>query len=266
MPYLQVENIIAVYSFRGYFASEQSKWQQVKINSSAGPGSINISSVIKRQTDYIRSSYSAEVEAPKEIINGKEYESYYIRSQSKPLLFLKKGRTASLFTTSRTYTNITLDYDTFLDAVIYTDTSRTFNYSFPKIALNNNIIEGFNLYFVDDSMKFKYLRPPQTTEGNLKEGFYEIVYEGKSKYIIKHESSYYVREGLNEYKYSPENYISIGGAYSKVTGKGSLLKLFGANSQEVKKFIHLSRIRIRQASKNEYISILKYYDSLTRAQ
>ena len=33
-------------------------------------------------------------------------------------------------------------------------------------------------------------------EINLKEGFYEIAYEGTSKYIIKHESSFYVKEGL----------------------------------------------------------------------
>ncbi len=133
-------------------------------NSLNNPRKTDPASLINNQIDYIRNSYSEKIVAPKELINGKEYESYYNRSTSKPLLFPKKKRTAVLLTTSRKYTNLTLEYDSFLDEVIYTDTSRTFNYTFPKIALNNNIIDGFTLYFEDDSMNFKYLRTLQGPE------------------------------------------------------------------------------------------------------
>ena len=160
------------------------------------------------------------------------------------------------FYTSRKYTSLTLQYDTFLDEVIYTDTNRTFNYTFPQIALNKNIVDGFTLYFEDDSMHFKYLRLPQCSEVNLKEGFYETAYQGKSKYYISI-SSFYVREGLNEYKYVPENFISVGEVFYRVKNKSGLLKLFGDKSGEMKKFLHLSRIRIRQADKNQYISIIE---------
>jgi len=50
---------------------------------------------------------------------------------------------------------MTLQYDTFLDEVIYTDTSRTINYMFPQIALNKDIVEGFNLYLENDSLIFR---------------------------------------------------------------------------------------------------------------
>jgi hypothetical protein len=227
-----------------------------------GSGNINISSIIDSQTEYLKNSYFKKIETTNEIVNGKEYVSYYVQSQQKPLLFLKKKRTAALFTTSRRYNNLDLQYDTFLDEVIFTDTTKTINYSFPKIALNKDIVEGFSLYFEDDSMHFKYLRMPQCSEKNLKEGFYEVAYQGKSQYCIKHVSHYFMREGMHEYQYSPENYISTGGNFYKITGKGSLLKLFGEKSGEVKKFIHMSRIRIREADKGQYISILKFYDSL----
>lgn len=234
----------------------------LNIKSLNDPGNINIRSVIERQTEYIKSSYSEKIETANEIVNGKEYVSYYIRSTQKPLLFPRKKRTATLFTFSRRYNNLDLQYDTFLDEVIFTDTTKTINYSYPKIALNKDIVEGFSLYFEDDSMHFRYLRMPQCSEKNLKEGFYEIAYQGKSQYYIKHRSTYFMREGLNEYEYSPEIYISTGGNFYKITGKGSLLKLFGEKSGEIKKFIHMSRIRIREADKGQYISILKYYDSL----
>ncbi len=225
-------------------------------------GSVNVNALIEKQKEYIKKTYSEKIESSNEIVNGKEYVSYYIRSTQKPLLFPKKKRTATLFTSSRRYNNLDLQYDTFLDEVIYTDTTKTINYSFPQIALNKDIVDGFSLYFDDDSMHFKYLRMPQCSEKNLEEGFFEIAYQGKSQYYIKHLSTYFVRDGVNEYEYSPENYISTGGNFYKIAGKGSLLKLFGEESGEMKKFIHLNRIRIRQAGKSEYISILKYYDSL----
>jgi hypothetical protein len=231
-------------------------------NSLSNSGSINLKSITDSQIRYIQNSYSEKVEAPKELINGKEYESYYTRSEFKPLLFINKKRTANIFTRTRQYNKLTLQYDTFLDEVIYTDPTRTINYSFPQIALNKDIVEGFNLYFEDDSLIFRYFRPPDCTKNKLKEGFYEVAYLGKSKYVIKHASSFYVREGLNEYKYVPENYISVGDVFYRIKSKKNFLKLFGEKSPEIKRYLHMSRIRIRQADKSQFVSILKFYDSL----
>jgi hypothetical protein len=223
-------------------------------------------SLTERQIEYIRSTYSEKLAAKNEIANGKEYISYYVQSQQKPLLYLKKKRSGTLYTTLRKYNNLDLQYDTFLDEVIFTDTTKMVNFSFPRIALNKDIVDGFSLYFVDDSMHFKYLRMPECSKKNLKEGFYEIAYTGKSQYLIRHHSSYFMREGLNEYQYSPENYISTGGDFFKITGKKSLINLFGEKAGDIKKFLHMARIRVREADKKQFISILKYYDSLNKAQ
>ena len=91
---------------------------------------------------------------------------------------------------------------------------------------------------------------------------YDIKYQVITKYGIKHVSYFYVREGLNEYKYSPQNYISMGDKFYKIKSRRTLLRLFGEKSGEVKRFLHLSRIRIRQADKNQIVSVLKFYDSL----
>ena len=48
---------------------------------------IEITSLPRQQTDYIKRLYFNEIETPKELINGKEYESYYTRSANKPLLY-----------------------------------------------------------------------------------------------------------------------------------------------------------------------------------
>jgi len=228
-------------------------------------GNESMISLVNRQTEFLRESYSDKNEAPEELINGTEYESYYTRSKVKPLLFPEKTRTASAITKTRRYNNLSLQYDTFLDEVIYTDTSRTINFRFPQIALNKIIIDGFNLYFTDDSLIFRNFRRPVCSGRNLKEGFYEVAYEGESQYLIKHQSAFYEREGLVNYKYSPVNYVSTGDTFYTVTNKKSLLRLMGEKSKEVKKFLHATGVRVRQADKDQIITVLKFYDSLKRS-
>jgi hypothetical protein len=236
------------------------------INGSAQSGNSEIdaslNSIINKQTEYTKRIYSDAIEAPSELVNGKEYEIYYARSKVKPLLFPEKVRTASLITKTRRYTNLTLQYDTYLDEVVYTDTSRTINLRFPLIALNKNTIEGFNLYFRDDSMIFRMFRLPECAMENLGEGFYEVAYEDKSRYLIKHASTFYVREALKNYKYSPKKYISTGKNFVKIKSARSLVNLVGDKSDDVREFLHSSGIKVRKADKDQIISVLKYYDSL----
>jgi hypothetical protein len=234
----------------------------LNVNPLNSSGDKNNRTFTDQQIGYIQKLYFEKVEVPKEFIDGKEYESYYTRSKSKPLLFPDRKRTAKLITRTRRYNNLTLQYDTFLDEVVYTDTSQTINYRFPQIALNKDILEGFNLYFDDDSLIFKYCRQAECTKNNLKEGFYENAYTGKSRLFIKHTSSFFVRDGMNEYKYSADKYVSTGDGFSRVKSKRELLKTLVNKSAEIKKYLHMTRIRIRQADKSQFVEILKYYDSL----
>ena len=255
-----------LFSFFLMFVTFQVSGQNGKllnINSLNSSDNTNLSTLTDSQIQYIKDSYFAKIEVPNELINGKEYESYFARSTSKPLLFRDKKRTATLFTRTRQYKNISLEYDTFHDEVIYTDKSRTLDDRFPQISLNKDITEGFNLYFEDDSMIFKYLRLPECGKQNLKEGFYEVAYQGRTKFFIKHKSSFYQKEGLNEYKYYHEYYLSTGDTFVKIKSRRSLLKLFGEKAAMMKKYMHESRIRMRQADRNQLVEILKHYDSLS---
>jgi hypothetical protein len=221
-------------------------------------------SLVEDQIKYIKKAYSTRIEAPKEIINGKEYESYYRQSKSKPLLFAGKPRTGTIYTSTRQYDNVNLQYDTYQDEVIYTDTSRTINFRYPEIALNKNLVLGFKLNFPDESLYFKFIKPEVKGNENLSEGFYEVAYEGKSKYFIRHISKYYQRDAMNEYKYSAVNYINAGNGFVEVVNKKSFLKLFGSKEPEIKNYLHTSKIKIRHKDKTQFISVLKFYDSLPK--
>jgi hypothetical protein len=97
---------------------------------------------------------------------------------------------------------------------------------------------------------------------NLPEGYYEVAYEGKSKYIIKHRSLLLVKEGIDEYIYSPADFIMVNNEYTKISNKRGFLKLFGEKSDVVKKFLRTNKVSIRKSDKREIVTVLKYYDSL----
>jgi hypothetical protein len=232
-----------------------------KLTSSSNVQDLNIPGLFLLQNNYLEKIYYSSVTAPNELINGKEYLPYYWRSGTNPLLFVNRNRTATLFFQYMEIKNLSLQYDTYLDEVIYTDNTRTVNGQLARIALNKYNLKGFNLYFDYDSIMFRYFRFPAEYSEKMKDGFYEVAYDGRSQFLIKHRSTLYNKEGLDKYGYSPEKYIFSGDAWIKVGSRKSFMKVFGAREKEMSEMLHKSKIRIQRAGKGQIAEILKYFDS-----
>lgn len=223
---------------------------------------IDYTPIIDYQTDFIHRFYFHNVDNVDELVNGKEYIPYYFRSKYKPLLYFDRKHKSSLTLNGRQYNNLLLEYDTFKDELLYTDSLKLIDNKVFMIALNKDPVNGFTFYFGSDSLYFRYFSILTNLDFNLSEGFYEIGYDGRTKFIIKHKSLILVKEGNEEYDYSQIDYIMVNNGYTKITGKKVFLRLFGDKSGEIKKFIRTNKVRIRKANKNEIATVLKYYDSL----
>ena len=92
----------------------------------------------------IDSLYVVESGCGNDFISGREYRGYYFRSDHKPVLFYGRERTASLVYKGRTYVDLVLQYDTYLDQVIYMIYN---NWNASQVALNSDNISRFDLYF-----------------------------------------------------------------------------------------------------------------------
>lgn len=220
------------------------------------------SSLLLLQRDYLFKFYYGKVGGTDELINGKEYIPYYSHSTLKPLLFPGKIHTASIVINGRKFDGINLEYDTFLDEVVYFDYKKLINSRIFQIALNKYHIDNFSLYFGEDSLMFRYFRSEDGLPFNLKEGFYEVVYDGITKYITRHKSDLIEQEGLEEYSYKPEHYLKVGDIYTKVKSSKGLVGLLGDKSAEMKKFMRTNNIKIRKANKRQIDNLLRYYDTL----
>jgi hypothetical protein len=216
-----------------------------------------------QQIEYLLRLYNQSIDHSNEMINGREYFPYYYRSEIKPLLFNEIKKSGSLIMNGRKYDNLLLEYDTYLDEVIYSDKTKFYDNKSLMIVLNSEQVEGFNLYFENDSLTFRHFRSGDDEKFNLPEGFYEVVYDGKSKYIIKHQSTVSKEKSQDAYLYSPTGYVMVGENFSRLRSKKGFIKLFGVKSVEIRKFMRSNAVRTRAAEKNKIASVLKYYDTLT---
>lgn len=215
-------------------------------------------SPIEQQKAIIRKIYSESIEVPDEFINGKEYEPYYRASVFKPLLFPEKKKSVTLLTTTRKYDGLNLQYDTFLDELFYTDTSRMINSMYPLVALNKDIGQGFIFFFTDDTMYFTY-----HNQGNgLSEGYYETAFKGNITYLIRHRSSYFTREAVPNYRYSPVNMLSTANGFVVIQKKRDLLKFLDDRSGKIKEYLHRNRIKVRKITKDQMIRVLNLSGNL----
>jgi len=225
-------------------------------------GSDSFSNIEKEQVGCLYELYSLKIDPASEVINGREYFPYYFRSNTKPILFIGKKHSSSITLNGRKFDDIDLDYDTFKDQVVYIDSVRFFIYSPLRLALNKDHIDCFELCFEKDTMSFVYLCKNDDPGFYLQNGFYEMAFDGGSKYIIKHKSIIQGRDGYDDYLYKPAGYINTGSGYFRLSNNKNFIALFGDKSGDVKIFLKNSGIKIRKANKTQIKHVLEYYDRL----
>jgi hypothetical protein len=58
----------------------------------------------------------------------------------------------------------------------------------------------------------------------------------------------------------------VGKIFNRVKSGRALIKLFGAESDKVKKYMRNNKVYFRSAGKNEIAAVLRYYDTLAAAR
>lgn len=246
--------LLLLCSFRGLS-------QQTAIVTEAG-GKDKIALAEKAQKEYLEKTYLLLSGVENGVVNGRTYFPYHYRSKNKPLLFFEKDRTAAITMNGRKYENIILQYDTFTDEVIYPEIENNHGQGLYQISLNKDIIDSFVLFFKDDTLTFRNITEKEVRGFGLPHGFFEIAYDGDSKYMVRHSSVVHQKNGIDEYFYSPAGYVNTGAGFTRIRSNGQLIKMFGTRSAEMKKILDRYKINVRKANKNQIISALRLFDNL----
>lgn len=216
------------------------------------------------QKMLLDSIYAVRTGTENAFINGTEYYPYHYRAKYKPILFYGVERTADIVVKGRKYTGIVLQYDTFIDEVIFSEIDNDFGSNRYQISVKPDLIGSFTLFFRTDTLRFRNFTAEETGDV-IPAGFYEVAYDGPTTYIIRHRSVIHQRNGIDEYYHSPVGYVKTADGFSKITSGGKFLKSFGEGSAEMKKILSQQRVKLRKAGKRQIINVLQTYDSRRRS-
>jgi hypothetical protein len=216
------------------------------------------------QIESLHELYSQKIDPYYELIDGRGYFPYYFRSALKPMIFLDKPHSSSVTLNGRKFDNIDLDFDTYTDEVIYIDSTRIGIYNPLMVALNKDNVDSFEFYDGNDTITFRYFNKDCDPLFDMKDGYYEVVSDLGSKYLIRHSSILKKLPGIDEYIYFTAAYVNVGNGFTKITTQRQFIKIFGDRSAEVRRYIKESGIKIKTATKQQIMCVLTYHDSLKK--
>ena len=223
-------------------------------------------SIANTQLNELINFYSGEVLGEDDFRIGREYVEYYNFTISNPFFKPDLRHFGTIKMGERLFEGLDLQYDMFTDQMIYFDSERLLENRFYKIALNEYLLDEVYLIYDQDSILFRYFHSNHALDHQLKNGFYEVVYEGGTELLIQHHAYLSKKDGLDYYVYDPRQFIKIGDRYHKFKSKRSLMKLLGEHAAEVKRYIRSKNIYFRLAKKDDLSGILKYYDGLVNTR
>jgi hypothetical protein len=164
----------------------------------------------------------------------------------------------SLVFKNKLYEADALLYDIHNDKLVYRYYSG--NLDINNIALDENFVLGFTIH----NSTFRYFKDLKTKAGRkLKDGYYEVVYDGTFKFLVRWEKTrsfdMYVS---HKFSVSRRMYMLNDGQVVSIKNKWQLMNQFADKKREVKKFIKKNHIILELKNGSSVNEVFEYYESL----
>jgi len=196
--------------------------------------------------------YTDEVGVNSNFYNGSQYIEYSPQTDEHPYL-LPDWTYGSVTYGGERYDHVSLLLDVAEDQLI-----TTYSYGNP-IRLVREKVGAFTM----NDKSFVRVSDPQVPAG-----FYQLVYSGETRFLIKRRKTFYTKVDGNDirnaYDLKVDYYLYKNGTYHNVRGERSLLAPLADRKQDVKKFMREQHIRYGADKERAAISILGFYDQITR--
>jgi hypothetical protein len=155
------------------------------------------------------------------------------------------------------YDNVPLMYDISQDKVL---TEHVLNGSVMELVAKK--VDRFTME------KHVFVRLGKDDQDKISEGFYEMLYPGLSKVYVKHEKvrQEFIRtnELFARFDTKTKYFIFRDGTYFNVQSKGSVLRVFSDQKQDIKKFIAKNSLSFKNDRGKAMAQIAEFYDSQTK--
>lgn len=146
-----------------------------------------------------------------------------------------------------------LKYDIEIDKLIYLryDKDNTMN----CVALNENFISEFSIL----SSIFRYYYGLKSDSGKkLKAGYYEVVYDGKLKFLVRSEKS----KTMTDFNSSIDMFLLKDGVVISVSSMGKLIGQLKDKESVVKEYVKGNSLKLNNSDYSSACKVLKFYENL----
>ena len=208
---------------------------------------------------YPLSLYKAATIDAQNLYNGRLYYIYDSREEEFQFFDSRKLVKGIVYYDGQRYENIPMMYDIVRDELIVTHAN-----GYENILLQSPKIKYFSLH----DHNFKRFESGQEINADMKTGFYDQLYTGKTKVLVRRTKQR--QEKIVEKKVIaqfPEKnffYIYQGGKYHYVHSKKSFFALFPEQKRELRKELREHKIKFRKNREAAIAIMVARYDELTK--
>jgi hypothetical protein len=192
------------------------------------------------------------------LYNGSLYQGvdYVFREGSPYFLGNKATRIGTVEYDSMLFINVPLIYEDYRQKLVAVDQGF-------RLQLINDRVNAFTI----DGHRFIRVFPSPQFQGLTENGFYEILYSGRSsvmKWTKKRlQESLSATEGSIWYAYeSTSYYILVGKSWINIKSRKDLLNILGNRRKEIQRFIKKNKLNYRKDRDNTLVQVAGYYDQI----
>jgi len=207
-----------------------------------------------------QSFYSNSLAEQSGIYRGVGYTGFPLRLKNGHQFFETTDPVnGSVYYDGMLYKDIPMWYDLVKNQLIvkYVD-------QFSMITLHNELIDEFSIF----NHHFIHLGRDATGKGTLTDGFYDLVYDGKSQVLVKRSKGTLKEVNssgvfITILKQKNEIYLKKDGVYFPVATKASVLKVLGSQHKKIQDFLKKNKIKFRKDPEGSITKMVSYFDQIS---
>jgi len=214
------------------------------------PDSVLYSKVATQVID----SYNSNITDQSELYNGPQYDLYPPANKGTFYFQDKNYCVPSLICfNDKWHKNVPVLYDVYNDIMISVTGNNLYVLNTEKIS---------DVYLLDHH--FIYL----TNQSDLLSGFYDLLYDGKSKVLVKRTKTIFdnqVSAQFAEIIYEDKSaiYLKKGDKFYLINSQGDLRDIFADKKKQINQFIHNNKIKFNKDKEGAVARIASYYDQIS---
>ncbi len=198
--------------------------------------------------------YAATILDQSRLFNGSDYVVYIPRDEEHPYYGSDDWTTGSVVYWDEFYENASLLFDLSIDQVIVEHNRGS------PVRLIPEKVQRFTI------LGHTFVRLLRNDQNKISDGFYDQLYNGKSKVYAKYSKNYNEKldtKVIPRFDESVRYFLVKDGIFTVVKSKGSVLKVLSDHKSEVKNFIRKNRIAFKGNRDEALVRVTQFYDTLT---